>query len=197
MSSAAVCQVYYVYGFALLVTLILLIVVVCVSIVGTYFLLNAGVTALLVCGTCFLMQSPRKYDVDAPRAFVLLGSRGAQQRSAQDGGCWCWHSTASSSSASMPAWAAFVCGLFTQVAMVHPCRELPLAVDSPQHSGVYSRLCLHLLGAHTVDASAGGRQSHRHAHCNFAGSIRKARDFGLQLTYMSWRRYTTSTRRQR
>jgi transmembrane 9 superfamily protein 3 len=34
-------KVYYVYGFALLVTLILLIVVVCVSIVGTYFLLNA------------------------------------------------------------------------------------------------------------------------------------------------------------
>jgi transmembrane 9 superfamily protein 3 len=34
-------KVYYVYGFALLVALILMIVVVCVSIVGTYFLLNA------------------------------------------------------------------------------------------------------------------------------------------------------------
>lgn len=93
MFSAAVCQVYYVYGFALLVTLILLVVVVCVSIVGTYFLLNAGVTALLVCGTCFLMQSPRKYDIDVPSAFVLLGSRGAQQRSAQNDRCWCWHPT--------------------------------------------------------------------------------------------------------
>lgn len=34
-------QVYYVYGFMLLVFLILLIVTVCVTIVGTYFLLNA------------------------------------------------------------------------------------------------------------------------------------------------------------
>ena len=35
-------QVYYVYGFALLVLLILLIVAACVSVVGTYFLLNSG-----------------------------------------------------------------------------------------------------------------------------------------------------------
>jgi transmembrane 9 superfamily protein 3 len=34
-------QVYYVYGFMLLVFLILIIVTVCVTIVGTYFLLNA------------------------------------------------------------------------------------------------------------------------------------------------------------
>jgi transmembrane 9 superfamily protein 3 len=34
-------QVYYVYGFMLLVFLILMIVTVCVTIVGTYFLLNA------------------------------------------------------------------------------------------------------------------------------------------------------------
>ena len=34
-------QVYYVYGFMLLVFLILLIVTVCISIVATYFLLNA------------------------------------------------------------------------------------------------------------------------------------------------------------
>jgi transmembrane 9 superfamily protein 3 len=34
-------QVYYVYGFMLLVFLILTIVTVCVTIVGTYFLLNA------------------------------------------------------------------------------------------------------------------------------------------------------------
>lgn len=34
-------QVYYVYGFMLLVFLILVIVTVCVTIVGTYFLLNA------------------------------------------------------------------------------------------------------------------------------------------------------------
>jgi hypothetical protein len=34
-------QVYYVYGFMLLVFAILLIVTVCVTIVGTYFLLNA------------------------------------------------------------------------------------------------------------------------------------------------------------
>ncbi len=34
-------QVYYVYGFMLLVFLILAIVTVCVTIVGTYFLLNA------------------------------------------------------------------------------------------------------------------------------------------------------------
>lgn len=34
-------QVYYVYGFMLLVFVILLIVTVCVTIVGTYFLLNA------------------------------------------------------------------------------------------------------------------------------------------------------------
>lgn len=34
-------QVYYVYGFMLLVFLILLIVTICVTIVGTYFLLNA------------------------------------------------------------------------------------------------------------------------------------------------------------
>lgn len=35
-------QVYYVYGFALLVLLILLIVAACVSVVGSYFLLNSG-----------------------------------------------------------------------------------------------------------------------------------------------------------
>lgn len=35
------CQVYYVYGFMLLVFLILVVVTVCVTIVGTYFLLNA------------------------------------------------------------------------------------------------------------------------------------------------------------
>lgn len=34
-------QVYYVYGFMLLVFMILMIVTVCVTIVGTYFLLNA------------------------------------------------------------------------------------------------------------------------------------------------------------
>lgn len=34
-------QVYYVYGFMLLVFLILIIVTICVTIVGTYFLLNA------------------------------------------------------------------------------------------------------------------------------------------------------------
>merc|ERR1712130_1065177 len=34
-------KVYYVYGFMLLVFLILVIVTVCVTIVGTYFLLNA------------------------------------------------------------------------------------------------------------------------------------------------------------
>ena len=34
-------QVYYVYGFMLLVFVILAIVTVCVTIVGTYFLLNA------------------------------------------------------------------------------------------------------------------------------------------------------------
>ncbi len=34
-------QVYYVYGFMLLVVFILLVVTVCVTIVGTYFLLNA------------------------------------------------------------------------------------------------------------------------------------------------------------
>ena len=34
-------QVYYVYGFMLLVFVILVIVTVCVTIVGTYFLLNA------------------------------------------------------------------------------------------------------------------------------------------------------------
>lgn len=34
-------QVYYVYGFMLLVFIILAIVTVCVTIVGTYFLLNA------------------------------------------------------------------------------------------------------------------------------------------------------------
>lgn len=34
-------QVYYVYGFMLLVFFILVIVTVCVTIVGTYFLLNA------------------------------------------------------------------------------------------------------------------------------------------------------------
>lgn len=34
-------QVYYVYGFMLLVFVILMIVTVCVTIVGTYFLLNA------------------------------------------------------------------------------------------------------------------------------------------------------------
>jgi transmembrane 9 superfamily member 3 len=34
-------QVYYVYGFMLLVFVILLIVTICVTIVGTYFLLNA------------------------------------------------------------------------------------------------------------------------------------------------------------
>lgn len=34
-------QVYYVYGFMLLVFVILIIVTVCVTIVGTYFLLNA------------------------------------------------------------------------------------------------------------------------------------------------------------
>jgi len=34
-------QVYYVYGFMLLVFIILIIVTVCVTIVGTYFLLNA------------------------------------------------------------------------------------------------------------------------------------------------------------
>lgn len=38
-------KVYYVYGFALLVALILLIVAACVSIVGTYFLLNSGANA--------------------------------------------------------------------------------------------------------------------------------------------------------
>ena len=36
-----VLQVYYVYGFMLLVFLILIIVTICVTIVGTYFLLNA------------------------------------------------------------------------------------------------------------------------------------------------------------
>lgn len=36
-----VAQVYYVYGFMLLVFIILIIVTVCVTIVGTYFLLNA------------------------------------------------------------------------------------------------------------------------------------------------------------
>ena len=35
------CQVYYVYGFMLLVFMILIIVTICVTIVGTYFLLNA------------------------------------------------------------------------------------------------------------------------------------------------------------
>ena len=34
-------QVYYVYGFMLLVFIILIIVSICVTIVGTYFLLNA------------------------------------------------------------------------------------------------------------------------------------------------------------
>jgi len=34
-------QVYYVYGFMLLVFLILIVVTICVTIVGTYFLLNA------------------------------------------------------------------------------------------------------------------------------------------------------------
>ena len=44
MGSQALCgyvQVYYVYGFMLLVFIILAIVTVCVTIVGTYFLLNA------------------------------------------------------------------------------------------------------------------------------------------------------------
>jgi len=41
LASAAGWQVYYVYGFMLLVFLILIIVTVCVTIVGTYFLLNA------------------------------------------------------------------------------------------------------------------------------------------------------------
>lgn len=38
---AARAQVYYVYGFMLLVFLILIVVTSCVTIVGTYFLLNA------------------------------------------------------------------------------------------------------------------------------------------------------------
>lgn len=40
-SSALFWQVYYVYGFMLLVFVILIIVTICVTIVGTYFLLNA------------------------------------------------------------------------------------------------------------------------------------------------------------
>lgn len=41
LTARARAQVYYVYGFMLLVFLILAIVTVCVTIVGTYFLLNA------------------------------------------------------------------------------------------------------------------------------------------------------------
>ena len=41
LSYLCVLQVYYVYGFMLLVFLILIIVTICVTIVGTYFLLNA------------------------------------------------------------------------------------------------------------------------------------------------------------
>ena len=41
VSSPFLSQVYYVYGFMLLVFFILAIVTVCVTIVGTYFLLNA------------------------------------------------------------------------------------------------------------------------------------------------------------
>eukprot|EP00955_Chlamydomonas_euryale_P021314 225443-Chlamydomonas_euryale.AAC.1 len=37
----SLCQVYYVYGFMLLVVVILMTVTACVTIVGTYFLLNA------------------------------------------------------------------------------------------------------------------------------------------------------------
>ena len=41
MLSALPVQVYYVYGFMLLVFLILIVVTVCTTVVATYFLLNA------------------------------------------------------------------------------------------------------------------------------------------------------------